>query len=95
MTTQGLLGVKLSNDRKSATCVELNSETDFATRNARFQQLVIASTGAASALPASSTQTQLSSAELLARVFEEMGKASNRKTLNKYVAYLIFDYASE
>jgi len=39
-TSQGLIGVCLSSDEKTATIVELNSETDFVARNKQFHTLL-------------------------------------------------------
>ena len=39
-TSQGLIGVCLSSDERTATMVELNSETDFVARNKQFHNLL-------------------------------------------------------
>jgi elongation factor Ts len=40
IASEGLVKVTISNDFKSATIVEVNSETDFVSKNERFQNLV-------------------------------------------------------
>ena len=39
-TSQGLIGVCLSSDETAAAIVELNSETDFVSRNKQFHNLL-------------------------------------------------------
>ena len=39
-TKQGLIGACLSSDERTATLVELNSETDFVARNNQFHSLL-------------------------------------------------------
>ena len=39
-TSQGLIGACLSSDERTATLVELNSETDFVARNNQFHSLL-------------------------------------------------------
>ncbi|XP_065577977.1 elongation factor Ts, mitochondrial-like isoform X2 [Artemia franciscana] len=39
-TAQGLIGIAVNKERNVAAMIELNCETDFVARNARFQDLV-------------------------------------------------------
>lgn len=38
-TTQGVIGIAISQDKKTAVAIELNTETDFVARNKQFQDL--------------------------------------------------------
>ncbi len=57
LAAQGLVGLVLTHDKTQGVAVEVNSETDFVARNARFQQLVAHIALSALALPATSTDT--------------------------------------
>lgn len=53
--TEGLVTVRVTADRRQGTLVEVNSETDFCSRNERFQQLVVDIGAVAVNIPAPST----------------------------------------
>ncbi len=58
LAAQGLVGLVLSGDKTQGVAVEVNSETDFVARNARFQQLVAHIALSALALPPTAADPQ-------------------------------------
>ncbi len=40
VASEGLVAIKINNDKKSAAIIEVNSETDFVARNTKFQDFV-------------------------------------------------------
>lgn len=66
-TAEGLVGVFVGQDRRSAGMVELNSETDFVARNEHFQALAAEMASAVAQTPSTGVRTALA-ADALAEV---------------------------
>jgi len=62
---QGLVAIRTHNDGRAATVVEVNSETDFVSRNDSFQKLVVAVSRAACDVPIDASSSSSSAGAAL------------------------------
>jgi elongation factor Ts len=67
VTEQGLVGVSMDEDKRRASIVEVNSETDFVAKNGLFQRLVQDVSASLMPAPAATASTRLTKSEALSR----------------------------
>ena len=75
IAAEGIVCVKVSDDSKSASIVEVNSETDFVAKNEKFQTFV----GAVAAQALSTSATDIDG--FLAEKWIEDGSVTDRKSV--------------
>ena len=88
VASEGLVSVGISADRKRGVLVEMNSETDFAARNERFQSTLqqLAATALTAVQPATLQSTEQAESESESALLTLLSASSEGKTVKDVMA---------